>query len=251
MAVVFLATLRDVNLLACPTCGRSFRSSEVDHTLGIATCGECGAVMDLRTRTAATDDQLEALTRPPPPPPAIPLPEAFQVQDGQGRFSVSWKWRSLGVAFLAFFALFWNGFMVVWFSIAIASGQWAMAAFGTLHALVGLFLAYSVLSQLLNTTVVTLEQGVLRVKHGPVPALGGGEWKREELAQLYGEEIERRTKSGGRVYSYDLNAMLRDGRRVKLVKGLTQKGQALWLERALETRMNIIDVPVAGELPKA
>jgi hypothetical protein len=240
-----------VNLLACPTCGRSFRASEVDHTLGIATCGACGAVMDLRTRAAATDEKLEALTRPPPPAPAIPLPEAFEVQDGQGRFSVSWRWRSLGVAFLAVFALFWNGFMLVWFSIAIATSQWAMAAFGTLHALVGLFLAYSVVSQLLNTTRVTLEHGVLRVTHGPIPAPGGGEWKREDLAQLYGEQIERRTKNGGRVFSYDLNAMLRDGRRVKLVKGLTDKAQVLWLERALETRMHIVDVPVAGELAKA
>ncbi|MDX2014677.1 MAG: TFIIB-type zinc ribbon-containing protein [Myxococcaceae bacterium] len=240
-----------MNLLACPSCGRSFRSSEVDHSLGIATCGDCGAVMDLRTRSAATDDRLEALTRPPPPRPAIPLPEPFQVNDSGGRFSVSWRWRSLGVAFLAFFAVFWNGFMVVWFSIALATGEWVMAAFGSLHAGVGLFLAYTVVSQLLNSTHITLEQGVLQVKHGPVPAPGGGQWTRADLAQLYGEEVVRNTKNGGRVFSYDLSAMLRDGRRVKLVKGLKDKGQVLWLERALESRLDIVDVPVAGELPKA
>jgi hypothetical protein len=239
-----------VNLLACPSCGSSFRSSEVDPSLGIATCGACGTVMDLRTRAAATDDRLEDLTRPPPPRPAIPLPETFQVNDSGGRFSVSWRWRSLGVAFLAFFAVFWNGFMVLWFSIALASGQWMMAAFGSLHAGVGLFLAYGVLSQLLNTTAITLEQGVLRVKHGPIPAPGGGEWTRADLAQLYGEESVRSTKNGGRVFSYDLCAMLRDGRRVKLVKGLKDKGQVLWLERALETRMDIVDVEVEGELAK-
>jgi hypothetical protein len=45
--------------------------------------------------------------------------------------------------------------------------------------------------------------------------------------------------------------MLRDGRRVKLVTGLTDKAQVRWLERTFETRMGIVDVPVEGELARA
>jgi hypothetical protein len=252
VAVVFVGRLVGlVNLLACPGCGRSFRASEVDRSLGIATCGECGGVLDLRTRSAPTDEQLEALTRPAPPAPMLPLPQRFQVEDAGGRFSVSWRWRSVATAFLFVFALFWNGFLVVWFSTAFASGTTEMALFGSIHALVGVGLAYSVLMQLFNSTRVTLEQGVFQVRHGPLPWLGGGSWKREDLAQLYGEQVVRNTKNGGRVFSYDLRAMLRDGRRVKLVTGLTDKAQVRWLERTFETRMGIVDVPVEGELARA
>lgn len=164
---------------------------------------------------------------------------------------MSWRWRSVATAFLFVFALFWNGFLVVWFSTAFASGTTEMALFGSIHALVGVGLAYSVLMQLFNSTRVTLEQGVFQVRHGPLPWLGGGSWKREDLAQLYGEQVVRNTKNGGRVFSYDLRAMLRDGRRVKLVTGLTDKAQVRWLERTFETRMGIVDVPVEGELARA
>jgi hypothetical protein len=78
---------------------------------------------------------------------------------------------------------------------------------------------------------------------------GSGAWRKEDLAQLYGEEHVSRGKNGASV-TYSLNAMLRDGRRVKMLKGLTERAQVLWLERTLEGRMSIVDVPVTGELQK-
>lgn len=206
--------------------------------------------MDLRNRTPADEARLDALTRPARPPAALPLPEKFKVEETPGRLHVSWRWFSpVQHLFLAFFALFWNGFMVMWFGIAISQGQLPMALFGTLHAGVGVFLAYSVLTGFLNSTRIGLEQGVLTVKHGPLPWPGSGAWRKEDLAQLYGEEHVSRGKNGTSV-TYSLNAMLRDGRRVKVLKGLTERAQVLWLERTLEGRMSIVDVPVAGELQK-
>lgn len=240
-----------MNLLTCPSCGSSFRSSEVDPSLGIATCGACGTVVDLRTRAAATNDRLDALTRPPPPRPAVPLPEAFQVDERDGRFSVTWRWRKLeSVVPFAFMAVFWNAIVLT--SLFSWKGkQWSGdATFHLLFAALGVHLVYTAVTRLFNSTTITLEHGVLRVKHGPIPALGGGAWQRDDLAQLYAEEIVQLRRNRAESHTYDLNAMLRDGRRVKLIKGLKDKGQVRWLERTLETRMDIVDIEVEGELAK-
>ncbi|MBL8919602.1 MAG: hypothetical protein JNJ54_12115 [Myxococcaceae bacterium] len=234
--------------LSCPSCGASYRTSDIDRTLAIASCHACGAVMDLKTRTPADESRLDALTRPAPPP-ALPLPEKFTVAETPGRLEVTWRWFSAVHVFLFFFALFWNGFLVLWFGIALAQGELVMALFGSLHAAVGIGLAYSVLTGFVNRTRIALEHGVLTVKHGPLPWPGSGEWKREDLAQLYGEQHVSRGKNGTTT-TWSLNAMLRDGRRVKLLKGLTERAQALWLERTLEGRMSIVDAPVVGEMEK-
>jgi len=42
--------------------------------------------------------------------------------------------------------------MVVWMSIALNQGQWIMAAFGSIHALVGLGLIYFCVANFLNKT---------------------------------------------------------------------------------------------------
>lgn len=203
--------------------------------------------MDLRTRATADQARLDALTKPPPA--ALPLPEKFKVTNEPGRLDVRWRWFSPVHLFTAFFALLWNGFMVMWFGIAIFQGEAVMALFGSLHAAVGIGIAYLSLTGFVNSTRVSLEQGVLTIKHGPLPWPGSGSWKKADLAQLYGEERINRGRNGTTV-QYSLNAMLRDGRRVQLLKGLTEKAQVLWLERTLENRLDIVDVPVAGELGK-
>ncbi len=233
--------------LACPSCGASFRASDIDRTLGIASCHACNEVLDLRTRDAATEARLDLLTRPPPA--ALPLPEKFKVNDASGRLEISWRWFSPANVFLAFFAVFWNGVVVMWLGIAIAGHQPVTALFGTLHAAVGIGLAYSTLCGFLNSTRISLEHGVLTVQHGPLPWTGSGSWRREALAQLYGEAVVSNNRHG-KTTRYTLNAMLRDGRRVKLLHGLEERAQVVWLERTLENRMQIVDVPVEGEIDK-
>lgn len=233
--------------LACPSCGASFRASDLDRSLGIATCHACGEVLDLRTRSPADEARLDALTRPAPSG-AVPLPQKFQVTDSGGQLEVRWRWFNAGHVFSLGFAVLWNAFMVAWMGGAILGKAWPMVAFGSLHALVGVGLAYWSLAGLLNSTRVRLSQGELRVTHGPVP-WPGGLWRREDLAQLYGEESASRRNNRTHL-TWTLCAMTRDGRRHSLVKGLTEKAQVLWLERTLEARMNIVDQPVHGEMAK-
>ena len=61
----------------------------------------------------------------------------------------------------AFFTLFWNGFMIVWYGIALSNllrGGWLMAAFGLLHLGVGLYLIYAILFSLFGKTKLTIDR---------------------------------------------------------------------------------------------
>jgi len=217
--------------------------------LGIAACHACGFVLDLRSRDPVADEALDRLTKAAPAATSVPMPEKFVVDERPGRFEVRWRWFGFSHVFLGFFSLVWNGFMVMWFGTALIEKEPMMALFGSLHALAGLTVGYLALTGFTNSTRVSLENGQLTVKHGPLPWPGGGSWRRDELAQLYGEEDVRRGRNGVSIV-YTLAAMLRDGRRVKLVKGLAEKAQVLWLERTFEGRMQIVDVPVTGEVRK-
>ncbi|BAC08651.1 serine/threonine protein kinase [Thermosynechococcus vestitus] len=64
--------------------------------------------------------------------------------------------------FLIPFAVAWNGFLVVWYSLAIASGFWLMAVFATGHLAVGLGLIGGILYRLLGWQVLMVSPKDLR-----------------------------------------------------------------------------------------
>ena len=67
-----------------------------------------------------------------------PKPNRFVVEEFGSELTVSYRWFTPALFFMVFFCLFWDGLMVMWYSIAISqilNGQpaaWAMAAFGLL-----------------------------------------------------------------------------------------------------------------------
>lgn len=206
-------------------------------------------MLDLRTRDRASSERLETLTRPETTAPATPLPGHFKVDDANGLLRISWRWFSPSAWLLTAFAIVWNTIVLLWLGVAVAGGNWGMLCFGSLNAASGIGIGYLAVSNFVNSTVVSLQHGVLQVKHSPLPWFGGGAWRREDLAQLYAE-----AHSGGsrnqRAPQFALCALLRNGRRVKLLGGLTERAQVLWLESTLERRLDIVDAPVAGEVDK-
>lgn len=158
---------------------------------------------------------------------------------------IEWRWFRPASLFLLGFCVFWDGFLVVWYSVAFSSGEMVMALFPLLHVAVGLGLSYTALASLLNRTVVEVRPHELSITHGPIP-WRGVRVARGALTQLYVEEKVSRSKNGTTV-TWTVSAVLNTGRRQVLLTGLDEKGQALYLERALEARLGIVPEPVEGE----
>lgn len=235
----------ELTALHCPSCGLPIPGEEVHLELSLARCKPCGAVFDLASRTQARG------SRPSARAPA-PLPPKFQVEDRRGDgLTVRWRWFRPASIFLAFFSVFWMGFLVVWYGIALSAEETPIVAllFPLLHVAAGVGISYFTLASFLNTTEVTATRSKLTVRHGPIPWRGNVELDGRELTQLFG--LEHRHQNKGSVsYTWSLNAVDRRGTKRKLLSGLDEIGQVLWLEQALERQLHLEDAPVDGEVAR-
>ncbi|MDQ8179778.1 hypothetical protein [Pelagicoccus sp. SDUM812005] len=184
-----------------------------------------------------------------PSSPLSPLPDNIELVTEYDAIVIRRSWKSALAYFLIVFALFWNTFMVVWMGIAISQGAWSMAAFGSIHAGVGLGIIYFTIALFLNKTDIRIDTYNLSVKHYPLPWFGQVTFPVESIQQVYCKEKITRGKNGTHV-SYELHCLDRNNRSKKLLSGLNQSEQAQFIEREIEKTLGLKDRPVSGEYRK-
>jgi hypothetical protein len=221
--------------LKCRNCGAALSAADISPQLGAARCGHCRSLFALPASTPAAI-----------PRPEVPLPAAFTMEKQGDTLVITRRWRNFGAWFLLFFAIFWNGFLVVWHGIALSTGAWFMSAFGLIHTAVGLFLIYTVAAQFLNSTVIRASPRGLESKSGPLPWKGDRQLPAGSVSQLYCTEKVHRTKNGSTT-RYGVEAVLPGNRRDTLVRDLPDADHALFIEQQLERHLGLADIPVAGE----
>ncbi|MEX0867604.1 MAG: hypothetical protein WD030_09615 [Pirellulales bacterium] len=228
--------------LNCRNCGAPISPQNFVEHLAMARCGHCDSVFSVASH-AAFGRHGQPLERP-----QVELPHGMQVSEQGGELEIRRRWFTWGILFLAFFACFWNGFLIVWHTLAIVQGAWFMSLFGVIHTAVGVGLAYSVLTGFLNSTVVRVGRGSIEVKHGPLPWRGNKTILSHDIEQLYCREKISQGKNGAS-YRYAV-LVVQQGRREVLLKGLENVEQALYIEQEIERFLKINDTPVVGEIPR-
>jgi hypothetical protein len=229
--------------ITCAQCGADVLAENINIDNLIAKCNFCHAVFRF-------DDQLEPSQKPSPPHRLeVPMPKGIEVLPMGNRLEIIRKWFSLKIIFFTAFTVFWDGFMIAWFGIAFSQQQWLMAAFGTLHGAVGLGLLYYVLAGYLNRTVITVNRSLFTIKHTPLPWPGNKLLNPLDMTQLYCKERMHRNKNSIS-YTYEVHAISKDNEHTKLITGLDNSEQALYIEQEIERFLNIEDQPVRGELER-
>ena len=231
----------------------------MDRGRGLARCRYCDTVVELDMLA----DPPRASSRPFSDRPPVPMPSRFAVDAQSGWLTVRWSWLTVKSAMAVLFAIAWDGFLVVWYAKALGASlaaetaapgtlssqadAWALA-FPILQVVVGLLVTYWALASLLNTTTVRVSRGHVDVQHAPLPWLGSGPV--DGILQLFAKERVHDRRHGSKSYSYELHVILRGGDKRRIVAGLEEAAQALWLEQAIEEHLRIEDSPVSGELPR-
>lgn len=224
----------------CPTCGAPVGVEQVNVQALVATCQPCKAIFSFA----------DQVPREPAAPsrPAIPRPDSIQVS-GQGNvLTLTRRWFNLGAIPLTIFCLFWDGFLMVWYTAALLSPHpnIIMLVFPVFHVAVGVFLTYTCLSMYVNSTVLTMTRQDVSIKHGPLKWPGNRTIPLNDVDQFYSEEI--RGSKGSR--SYNLSVLLKSGAKERLLTGLSDAQSALFFEQQLEQWFGISDRPVEGELQR-
>jgi hypothetical protein len=197
----------------------------------MSTCPTCG--QPLRTAPEA------AVSR------ALPTPERWQVEVGPRSLTARWRWLTWSALFLVPFTLFWNGIMVT-MAAGVTEGfthpERLLLGLAVPHVWVGIGLAYVTLGNFVNSTRVTVQDGRLRVRKGPLPWAGQRDLAGPDVKQLF--VVEKPTR---RSVTYELCALLLDGKRKSVLGGLEQH-EARFLELRCEQALGIVDMPIEGEV---
>jgi hypothetical protein len=233
----------------CRQCNAQVVAEDIDLPQRLAKCRKCHAVFSiagiLAAEGVAGDDRPRAKPAPPQPPAHV------VVEEWGSDLTVWYRWFEWSVLGLVFFCVLWDGFLVVWYSIALfaplngGDPRWIMLVFPILHVAVGVALTYAVLCTLFNSTWIQLSMGVLTIRHGPLPTGGNQMLDAHQIDQLFvAQGTGWRNNNSS---SYSLIALLQDGTRVEVLTA-TQPELLLWLEQKLEEKLKIKDRHVQGEV---
>lgn len=238
----------------CKGCGKPIPADDVNLSTGLAKCRACNAVFEF---SAQVKEQGRA------PRKAVPMPKNLVVAESPGSLTVVRKWKagSLGFFFLVF-ALFWNLIVSV-FVFAQLFGDGAtwegtdrkvspafIWLFLTPFILVGFATGYGALALLFNRTRISIEESQVEVVHQPFRWFGNRRLDAREINQLFCTEYVAYKSNDQPQYRMCVNAVLQDGARLELIKGLEDSGQAFYLEDLIERHLRIPDRPVSGEHPR-
>jgi len=243
-------------VFTCKSCGAKLAKEDIDFPTGIASCSHCHAVMSFAAELGLKPPQA------PPPPPVpeqralVPRPAAIQVDDQAHRLRLTRRWFSPVILFLTVFCIFWDGFLVFWYSMAffgareVGPAGLIMVLFPLIHVAVGVGMTYFVICGYVNRTVVEVTEAECSIRHEPMPWWGNRSLRRDQVRQLYCMSHYHRSKNGGGSTTYSVNAILADGQKVKLLESLTEMEAALYYEQQIEQRLGIKDERVAGEVSR-
>lgn len=246
--------------IVCSACGGLIREEDISPELNVARCSYCSALTDLRAARPAPREREPEPTASRPAPAVrlkVPMPPGLFVDEWGQDLVITRRWFSGVVVFLAFFCIAWDSFLVGWYMIAFGEEgppgpmRFIMVCFPIVHVAVGVALTYSTIAGFVNRTIVRISQGTLTVEHGPLPWTGNVSVAAADVDQVYcTEKAGRRGERSSAASTYIVNAVLKDGRSVKLVSVSLERKQALYIEQKLEEKLGIADQPVSGEIER-
>lgn len=226
----------------CKSCHEYVDSANIDLARSIAKCDHCGEIFNCA-------DQLKVVASSGssfPSRPEISLPKNFKVEYVNGGLRITRRWVGGAVFGLLVFCVFWDGFMIVWYTVAIMQKQWGMAAFGTIHALIGVGITYGVICEFVNRTEILITQGKIQIQHVPLPTFKAKEFDIGQIAQLYTKQEISQGRNSTSI-RYDVRMKTRDGKDQKLITNLSEQEHGLYIEQQIERYLGISDTPVQGE----
>ena len=243
-------TTGKVTPLKCPNCGSALEPEDVNVDLMVALCRSCSSTVEL---AGGQPLERDPEVRDSPPKELMQLtmpPDGISVAEQGDTLVLTRKWFKPNVQFfgLLLWCIVWDGFLVVWYSIGIASllagsGEaLIMLLFPILHVAAGVGVTYMLVATVLNHSDIVVTSSHVSIEHGPLP------WSAPEpipvgsIDQFY---LVQHTSKNSRTYS--LVARRDDLTSEEILKGLPEDVQARYLERRLEAHLGLDDRAVDGE----
>ena len=228
-------------LLSCPKCNHLISGSDINIEKTIAKCSNCNHVFGF-----SHDSKIGGLV-----PELIP-PEGVEVLKLRSELDLQLDWKKTtskgGKTFLLAFTFLWNLILLPFVLVILLSGQWGILLFMSLHLLVGIGLLWYMAGVFLNKTSISLSRKKMKIRTVPLklPLFKSKEIDVDRIEQFYVTQYTASTTNGVPNYAYALYAIMDDGERVSIVRGMNRETQH-YIEQQLEAYLGIKNVKVAEE----
>lgn len=183
----------------------------------------------------------------------IGLSERMQMFDHATHIEIIRRWFGKKYLLLTAFIVFWDGLLFFWYGMLPTNAPAMVILFPLLHVAVGVGLTYYVLTGWINRTYIYIGQGKLGVRHGPLPWPGNLGIETSDLKQLYAKANTSAFYQSFQLSilpAYEVRAVTKSGRNVRVVSGLATQEQAIFIEQKVDKYLGIEDMRVPGEIPK-
>ncbi len=225
--------------LHCKNCGAPIKEDDINLDLAMARCSYCGAVFGVKGLPLQEDQEAPLRYERP----SVPMPKGIEMADVGNVLRISRRWLHWSPIFLLaiFWCIGWDAALLVF----IFFGGGTLIALP--YIVIGIGATCGMLVAVSNSTTVQVGKGLLKIWHHPF-WFGEKRLQATDIEQIYCKENVLRTSSG-ESQSYEVYAVLRQGGKERLLSGLVEPEQALYIEQELERFLGIQNRPVRGEIP--
>jgi hypothetical protein len=116
------------------------------------------------------------------------------------------------------------------------------------HPFIGIGALYYASCVLVNKTRIVVDGREVKANHGPLPWFGSKSIARHEIESISLKEYTSYTKNNVPVFSFSIEIHKKGGAVLTLLKGISEKQQALYIEQNLESFMGLADKPELDRL---
>jgi hypothetical protein len=230
---------RKHHLLRCPSCDHFIKADDINIQKLVAKCTHCSHVFSFGSSNVPRE--LSGYSRP-----EMLIPDGLETLKLQNELDVQVDWfRSVprsSFVFTLIFTLIWNLVLLPVVLTALLTGTYIVLLFTSVHLLVGLGMLFHLIGIFTNTTHVNVSRRYLEIRTSPLPALFRRNKKIpvENIDQLYVTRYVASRTNGNPNFAYALYAILKNGKKLKLVKGMNEETQK-YLEYEIESFLGIKD----------
>ena len=227
--------------LTCKHCGTAIPAESIGDG-ELAICNTCDALNNLSTEPIVMPQKAKAKRN-------RFAPDRFKMQQFPDAVEISYHWWQRYHWGLIGINLIWNGFMALWITIALSTGEYQMLLCGSIHILVGLGLFYALITGAVNRTRIRIEEHGLNIIHRPIPTYGNPDKRidRRSIEQVYCQRRLSHEQNEKPVYVFDVHYVAKGAADAVLVKGLETHEEALFVEQYIESLYHLDDEAVGGE----
>ncbi|MEO5905471.1 MAG: hypothetical protein ABIQ11_02005 [Saprospiraceae bacterium] len=229
------------SLLSCPKCNHFISGKDINIEKTVAKCEQCQHAFAFEH-----DSNSKRLK------PAAIIPEGVETLKLKSELDIRLKWSDTttkgGRWFILFFTTVWNLIVLPFAVGAIVSGAWGILLFLSAHLAVGLGLLWHLATIYFNQTSISVTKQKIRIRTLPLKSLM---WKRkeidtDEISQLYVTRYVQSTSNGEPNHAYALYAIMDDGEKVSLIRGMNRETQ-VYVEQQIEGYLEIKNKKVVEE----